>query len=83
MDDRKRAEYNYRWQAGADSKSAGAASNKYSQSQYSYGRNGSGYGDKTRYDGLNGADGGFEDEFGTVIRILTARSPFPNLGFVA
>lgn len=85
MDDRKRAEFNYRWRAGGGGGSTGAggsAGNYYYQSQYSYGygRSGSGYYGRS---GSGGGGGGFGDKFGVFIRILTARSSLLNLGFAA
>lgn len=90
MDDRKRAEFNYRWRAGGGGGSGGAggnAGNYYYQSQYSYGygRSGSGSGSGSGYYGKSGSggSGGFGDKFGVFIRILTARSSLLNLGFAA
>lgn len=89
MDDRKRAEFNYRWRAGGGGGSAGAAGgsagNYYYQSQYSYGygRSGSGSGYYGRSGSAGGGGGGFGDKFGVFIRILTARSSLLNLGFAA
>ncbi|MCI25965.1 chaperone protein dnaJ 72-like [Trifolium medium] len=83
MDDRKRADYNYRWRSGAGRQSAGGNSGNYYYSQYSYGhgRSGSGYEYKSRSNG--GGGGGFASKFEVVIRILTAKSSLLNLGFAA
>ncbi|KAI5443558.1 chaperone protein dnaJ 72 [Lathyrus oleraceus] len=88
MDDRKRAEYNYRWRSGAGGRSGytaggsgGGNSNYYSQYSYGYGRSGNSYEYKSR-SGFNGG-GGFASKFELAIRILTARSYLLNLGFAA
>jgi len=83
MDDRKRAEFNYRWRAGGGG-GGGSAGNYYYQSQYSYGygRSGSSYYGRSGSGG-GGGSSGFGDKFGVFIRILTARSSLLNLGFAA
>ncbi|KAK2451329.1 chaperone protein dnaJ [Trifolium repens] len=85
MDDRKRADYNYRWRSGAGRQgSSASAGGNYYYSQYSYGhgRSGSSYEYKTRSNG-GGGGGGFASKFEVFIRILTAKSSLLNLGFAA
>ncbi|XP_061351063.1 chaperone protein dnaJ 72 isoform X2 [Gastrolobium bilobum] len=78
MDDRKRADFNFRWRSGAG---GGAASNNYySQYNYGYGRSGSSYEYRSR-SGFNGD--GFASKFELALRILTARSSLLNLSFAA
>ncbi|KAL2335156.1 hypothetical protein Fmac_016369 [Flemingia macrophylla] len=77
MDDRKRANHNFR-----RSSAAGAGNNYYSQYSYGYGRSGGSYEYKPRSGG-GGGGGGFASKFELALRILTARSSLLNLGFAA
>nr|XP_027187396.1 chaperone protein dnaJ 72 isoform X2 [Cicer arietinum] len=83
MDDRKRADYNYRWRSGQQS-GGGGNGKYYSQYGYGYGRSGRSYEYKTRSGfGGGGGGGGFASKFELAFRILTARSSLLNLGFAA
>lgn len=73
MDDRKRADFNFR-------RSSAAGNNYYSQYSYGYGRSGGSYEYKPRY---GGGGGGFASKFELALRILTSRSSLLNLGFAA
>ncbi|KAG4912172.1 hypothetical protein AAZX31_19G061000 [Glycine max] len=75
MDDRKRADYNFRRSSGA-----GTGNNYYSQYSYGYGRSGNSY---YEYKPRSGGGGGFASKFELAFRILTARSSLLNLGFAA
>jgi len=77
MDDRKRADYNFRRSSGAH-----AGNNYYSQYSYGYSRSGSRYEYKPRSGG-GGGGGGLASNFGMALRILTARSSLLYLGFAA
>ncbi|MED6134179.1 hypothetical protein PIB30_034796 [Stylosanthes scabra] len=83
MDDRKRADYNFRSRSTA----AAGSSNYYSQYSYGYGRAGrsSSYEQRSRhkYGGGGSGGGGIASKFELAIRILTARSSLLNLGFAA
>ncbi|KAL1340789.1 hypothetical protein HN51_027258 [Arachis hypogaea] len=81
MDDRKRADYNFRSRSTA----AGGSSSYYSQYSYGYGRGSSSYQQRSRhqYGGGGGGGGGIASKFELAIRILTARSSLLNLGFAA
>ncbi|KAE9619847.1 putative DnaJ domain-containing protein [Lupinus albus] len=88
MDDRKRADYNFRFRSGAGATGYGGAGGGgyYSSYGYGYGRSGGGY-ESSRYkssttSGFNGG-GGFASRFEIAMRILTARSSLLSLGFAA
>lgn len=77
MDDRKRADYNFRRSSAA----AAAGNNYYWQYSYGYGRSRNNYYDN--YKPRSGGGGGFASKFELAVRILTARSSLLNLGFAA
>ncbi|CAJ1947678.1 unnamed protein product [Sphenostylis stenocarpa] len=74
MDDRKRANYNFRRSSGS-----GGGNNHYSQYSYGYSRSGSRHDYKPRSAG----GGGLASNFELALRILTARSSILYLGFTA
>ncbi|KAK7316053.1 hypothetical protein VNO77_34715 [Canavalia gladiata] len=84
IDDRKRADYNFRWRsgtaAGARNAGTGGGHNYYSQYGYGYGMSGGNYEYKPR-SGFNA--GSFASKYELAFRILTARSSLLNLGFAA
>ncbi|XP_027912734.1 chaperone protein dnaJ 72-like [Vigna unguiculata] len=74
MDDRKRADYNFRRSSGDPGRS-----NHYSQYSYGYSRSGSRY----EYKPGSGGGGGLASNFEMALRILTGRSSILYLGFAA
>ncbi|MED6136000.1 hypothetical protein PIB30_051868 [Stylosanthes scabra] len=78
MDDRKRADYNFR------SRSTAGTGSYYSQYSYGYARGGSSsYEQRSRHKYGGGGGGGIASKFELVVRILSARSSLLNLGFAA